>query len=159
VVADEVRTLAANTKDATDEITTMIASITSETKKMLVDSEQMREMTNESQEQIKAFEKRFTSFSTATQTTLNKISYAQKVNFASLVKVDHLVYKQNVYLAMSQGQESDEARAVSVDYHNCNLGKWYYEGEGQEYFGQLQAFKDLEKPHSMSIRQPMQLLN
>ncbi len=149
VVADEVRTLAANTKDATDEITSMIASITSETKKMLVDSEQMREMTNESQEQIQAFEKRFTSFSSATQTTLNKISYAQKVNFASLVKVDHLVYKQNAYLAMSQGQESDEAKAVGVDHHNCNLGKWYYEGEGQEHFSQLQAFKDLEKPHSI----------
>ncbi len=149
VVADEVRTLAANTKDATDEITTMIASITSETKKMLVDSEQMREMTNESQQQIQAFEKRFSSFSQATQATLNKISYAQKVNFASLIKVDHLVYKQNAYLAMSHGQESDEAKAVGVDHHNCNLGKWYYEGEGQEYFSQLQAFKDLEKPHSI----------
>ena len=149
VVADEVRTLAANTKDATGEITTMIASITSETKKMLVDSEQMREMTNESQEQIQAFEKRFASFSSATQATLNKISYAQKVNFASLIKVEHMVYKQNAYLAMIHGQDSDEARAVSVDHHNCNLGKWYYEGEGQEFYSQLQAFKDLEKPHSI----------
>ncbi len=149
VVADEVRALAANTKNATDEIASMIASITDKTRKMLVDSEQMRDMTNESQEQIKAFEKRFASFASATQTTLNKISYAQQVNFASLVKIDHLVYKQNAYLAINHGQGSDEAKAVSVDHHNCNLGKWYYEGEGQQYFSQLQAFKDLEKPHSV----------
>lgn len=149
VVADEVRTLAANTKNATDEITTMIASITNDTKKMMVDSEQMRDMTNESQEQIQAFEQRFSSFASATQVTLNNISYAQQVNFTSLVKVDHMVYKQNAYLAIINGQDSGEAKAVSVDHHNCNLGKWYYEGEGQQLFSQIQAFKDLEKPHSI----------
>ncbi len=149
VVADEVRTLAANTKNATDEITTMIASITSDSHTMMLDSKQMREMTNRSQQQITAFEKRFSSFAESTRVTLEKISYAQQVNFASLVKVDHLVFKQNAYLAMSHGQDSEEARAVSVDHHNCNLGKWYYEGHGKENFSTINAFKLLEKPHSI----------
>lgn len=161
VVADEVRTLAANTKNATNEITSMIANITADTSKMLTDSEQMREMTNESQSNINDFEEKFTRFSTSAQTTLKKISYAQTVNFASLIKTDHLVFKQNAYMAVIHGQDSEEANSVSVDHHNCRLGKWYYEGDGRDNFSKIPAFKALETPHAQvhnSIHEVIQLI-
>jgi len=148
VVADEVRTLAANTKNATDEITSMISNVTDDTKKMLSDSEQMRIMTNDSQHEINAFEVKFSDFSESIHSTLKKINYAQQVNFASLVKIDHLVFKQNGYMAINQGQNSEEALAVSVDHHNCRLGKWYYEGYGQEKYSATASFKHLETPHA-----------
>lgn len=147
VVADEVRNLAANTKKATDEITSIIAKITVDTQKMLVDSEQMRKMTKDSQSEVINFEQKFSEFSRSSQQTYDKISYAEKVNFASLVKIDHLLFKQNGYMAMNTGNTSEEALAASVDHNNCRLGKWYYEGEGQQNFRQSSAFKELELPH------------
>ncbi|MCP3849048.1 MAG: hypothetical protein GY694_02245 [Gammaproteobacteria bacterium] len=148
VVADEVRTLAANTKNATDEITSMISSVTDDTKKMLSDSEQMRIMTNDTQREINAFDVKFTDFSESTHSTLKKINYAQQINFASLVKIDHLVFKQNGYMAINQEHNSEEALAVSVDHHNCRLGKWYDEGYGQEKYSTTPSFKHLETPHA-----------
>lgn len=148
VVADEVRTLAANTKKATDEITSMIAHINLDTKKMLIDSEEMREMTNISQTEINDFEKQFAKFSASSQETYQKISYAQRVNFASLIKIDHMIFKQNGYMSISKGKDSEEAKAVSVDHHNCRLGKWYYEGEGHDDYNGLTEFIALEKPHA-----------
>ena len=36
-----------------------------------------------------------------------------------------------------------------VDCHNCRLGKWYYEGDGNASFSNTPSFKSLEKPHSI----------
>jgi len=162
VVADEVRTLAANTKNATDEINSMISSITSDTKNMLVDSEQMREMAKSSQIEIADFEKKFEGFSASSYATLEKISHAQRITFASLVKTDHMVFKQNGYMAINKGKDSEEAIAVGVNHHNCRLGKWYYEGDGKKHFSDTHAFHELEAPHAKvhnAIHQVIELID
>ncbi len=148
VVADEVRNLAANTKTATDKITSMISSITADTETMLIDAEQMRNMTKDSQTVITDFEQKFSGFAASSQATLEKIDYAQAINFASLVKLDHLVLKQNGYAAVNLDIEPDGSEAAQYDHHQCRLGKWYYEGEGRDSFSHTTAFKALEAPHA-----------
>jgi len=39
-----------------------------------------------------------------------------------------------------------QSDAIS-DHHHCRLGKWYYEGEGQECFSKLSGYKNIEQPH------------
>ncbi|MCG8487600.1 MAG: CZB domain-containing protein [Chromatiales bacterium] len=58
-----------------------------------------------------------------------------------------MIYKQKAYKSFHAGTDNEDANAVKVDHHNCRLGKWYYEGFGQETFGHLIAFKELEEPH------------
>ncbi|MCB1862960.1 MAG: CZB domain-containing protein [Gammaproteobacteria bacterium] len=148
VVADEVRNLAANTKNATNEITQMISNIIEDTEKMMADAEQMRAMANDSQGEMVDFKEKYSGFAESSRTTLQKIDYAQSINFASLVKLDHLVYKQNAYIAVNKGVDADEASAVWDDHHSCRLGKWYDEGEGREKFSRTKSFKALEQPHA-----------
>jgi hypothetical protein len=67
-------------------------------------------------------------------------------NFVELAKVDHLVFKFEVYkvvLGLSGKTVDDFA-----SHTKCRLGKWYYEGEGRELFSQSSGYKGLEKPHA-----------
>jgi hypothetical protein len=66
-------------------------------------------------------------------------------NFLELAKIDHLVFKFEVYkvvLGLSEKTVDDFAL-----HTKCRLGKWYYEGEGREYFSKFPAYGCLEKPH------------
>jgi methyl-accepting chemotaxis protein len=148
VVADEVRNLAANTKEATDKISSLIGQITDDVGNMLEDSVQMKEMAQDSHHHIEAFRGKFEAFATAAETVCERVSLTQRVSFASMVKVDHMVFMQNGYLAIWNGVDSPEGEAVGVDHHNCRLGKWYYEGIGKEQFSATTAYKQLEMPHS-----------
>lgn len=147
VVADEVRKLAENTKNASESIGRIMQMLQGEASKMLTDSEEMREIANSSQGVIGRLEHKFGQFYESAVTTLDNARYAQDLSFASLVKVDHVVYKQRGYVLINDLQNDDFRKAVGVDHHNCRLGKWY-EGEGKAIFGSTTAFKNLVEPHS-----------
>ncbi|MEW5893733.1 MAG: CZB domain-containing protein [Pseudomonadota bacterium] len=65
--------------------------------------------------------------------------------FVELAKVDHLVFKFEIYrvlLGLSDKQPGDFA-----SHTTCRLGKWYYEGEGQACFSRLPGYREIENPH------------
>ncbi len=162
VVADEVRNLAANTKKATDEITAIIESISQDAAAMLESAGQMIVMADESKSEISHFEEQFERFAEAADQTLNRVSYAQAINFASLVKIDHMVYKQNGYMAIHNGVDSAEAQAAQVNHQGCRFGHWYYEGEGKSLYQDTRAYRQIESPHRdvhQFTRQAVELLN
>ncbi len=148
VVADEVKNLAANTIKATDDIRSVVQSFQKETGVMQKNSNEMLEMANEVQQEMANMSVNFNQFAQMAQTTYTSVNFAHDISYASLVKVDHMIYKQKVYKTFHAGTENDDARSVQVDHHNCRLGKWYYEGDGEQNFGHLRAFKELEEPHS-----------
>jgi methyl-accepting chemotaxis protein len=147
VVADEVRALAKNTKEATLQIAPAIERFNQEATHMLQDSDSMRNMANESSATIGRFGSYFDEFATSAQTALDKLSTARDMSFASLVKLDHLIYKQNAYRSLETGADSQEAQAVTLDHHHCRLGKWYESGEGAELFSDTPSYGKLEAPH------------
>jgi methyl-accepting chemotaxis protein len=146
VVADEVKNLAENTKLATDEIQEVVETFQSETQTMQSDSSEMLEMANGVQQAVEAMDHNFNEFAQQAQTTFTSVGYAHDICYASLVKVDHMIYKQKAYKSFHAGTNNEDAQAVQTDHHNCRLGKWY-EGAGREIFGHLTAFRDLEEPH------------
>lgn len=160
VVADEVRKLAENTKNASESIGRTMQMLQSEAAKMLVDSEEMHEIANSSQGVISSLENKFGQFYESAITTLSGVRYAQDLSFASLVKVDHVIYKQRAYVLVNNANNHEFKIAVGVDHHNCRLGKWY-EGPAKEVFGDTPSFRKLLEPHSKvhgSVHSMLQLM-
>jgi len=147
VVADEVRKLAENTKNASVSIGRVMEDLMREAEIMLEDSVGMREMAQSSRRVVGDVKVSFSQFSASARTTLDRTHHALDKSFASLVKVDHIIYKQRAYMALNTGGEQVYVDAVAVDCHGCRLGKWYYEGDGYHRFGRLQAYRAMEAPH------------
>jgi methyl-accepting chemotaxis protein len=147
VVADEVRKLAENTRKASESIGRVMEILTAEAQRMLDDSHAMRDMAGSSRQVIGEMEGRFMHFASSAQETQGRSARAQYMSFASLVKVDHIIYKQRAYMALNTGGDQTYADPVKVDHHHCRLGLWY-EGEGHAEFGGTHAYTALAGPHS-----------
>ncbi|OGS80990.1 MAG: hypothetical protein A2Z94_04400 [Gallionellales bacterium GWA2_55_18] len=156
VVADEVRKLAENTKNASESIGSIMQMLQGEAAKMLEDSKEMHEITNSSQDVIGQLEQKFGQFYESAVITLSGARYAKDLSFASLVKVDHIIYKQRAYALINDPGNDEFKRAVDVDHNGCRLGHWYA-GEGKEVFGNSPSFRSLSAPHS-KVHECMQLM-
>ncbi len=148
VVADEVKALSERTKNATIEVSQTLLTFRNRVVNMLESTNTTQELTQEVSSMVDEFYNHFSELSSSANTTIDRLGFAKNQAFGSLIKLDHIVYKQNGYMALSKPKEPcDEAQAVEVDHHNCRLGKWYYGGQGKELFGHTRAFKALEAPH------------
>ncbi|HEB78232.1 MAG TPA: chemotaxis protein, partial [Methylothermaceae bacterium] len=148
VVADEVKALSNRTKEAAVEISRILQSFGASVEAISREASDSVALAQQMQPVVETFSARFDEFEDAAAKTIISANNAQETSFSTLVKVDHVIYKQNAYLAVSDPERNvDEANAIAVDNHSCRLGKWYYEGIGKERFSQLPSYKRLEKPH------------
>ena len=147
VVADEVRTLAEHTKKATLEIAPVIESFTKEAEKMLRDADALQAIAADSSESIGAFSEQMGDLSASADSASDILDKAADVTFAVLVKLDHILYKQNAYRSIDEGEDSASAQAISVDHHNCRLGQWYESGDGAQRFSNMPSYSRLVDPH------------
>lgn len=155
VVADEVRKLAENTIKASSEIDDVMSQLRLDATRMLDDSHAMKGMADNSRGSVGELEQRFQSFAEAAHSSLTRIGYVHDLSFASLAKIDHLIYKQNAYLSRYLGPNSAEAKAVAVDEHQCRFGRWFDEGGEAEGLRQSRSFSQLAAPHAQ-VHQKMQ---
>ena len=65
--------------------------------------------------------------------------------FVEVAKVDHLIYKAEIYKVF-MGLSNKNATDFS-SHTACRLGKWYYEGDGKERFAGLPGYREIEEPH------------
>ena len=144
VVADEVRSLAAKTADATRQIkdhVERISSYSGETRRgldgMVASSERMQEQTDRINDVIGEV----TSLS---QGMIATISRQAAGSFMEAVKLDHILYKMRIYKVLAG--DSDEGPQDFASHRHCRLGKWYFEGEGTALTGSP-AYRELERPH------------
>ena len=70
----------------------------------------------------------------------------KNVIYAALIKLGHMIYKQNGYQAFLGGPDSTTYKAIMVDHHDCKLGKWYY-GDAKSCCAHLPHFAGIENPH------------
>ncbi|WP_443089899.1 CZB domain-containing protein [Zoogloea sp.] len=66
-------------------------------------------------------------------------------SFVEVAKIDHIVFKFRIYLAVFGLQPLDVG--ALPDHTACRLGKWYYTGEGQACFSRLPGYREVEPPH------------
>lgn len=144
VVADEVRKLASRTSAATQEISSLVNAIQSATQSAKV---AMVALSDQSQ----ALSSAGTGASRSMQDMMGQfrkmeasIEGSALRGFLEVVKMDHLVYKFEIYQVLF-GLVDRKPDSFS-SHRNCRLGKWYYEGDGRTLSGKA-AFRDLERPH------------
>ncbi|MFC5300338.1 CZB domain-containing protein [Azospira restricta] len=71
-------------------------------------------------------------------------------SFVELAKVDHLIFKFDVYqIALGVVRKRPEELS---EHTACRLGKWYYEGEGKACFARLDGYRAMEEPHAQVHR-------
>jgi chromosome segregation ATPase len=161
VVAEEVRNLAEKTKTASASIGHIMNELLNDTASMCDDSNAMRTQTANTRKVVEELAARFRGFANSAHETLKEINHTQNQCFATLVKVDHIIYKQRAYMSVTSHGDSQYTQPVSVDHHNCRLGKWYYQGEGKQRFSGQPSFANLETPHQMvhsSAHQSLELI-
>ena len=149
VVADEVRTLAENTKNATEKINKTITKFSNATKTIVEDTDSMANITDESKIAISQFEQNITKVSDISMQTYNKVNYTQMVAEIALAKVHQMVYVQQGYRMVETGSNSEAAAAVRVSHTECNVGHWLTDGRGAEHYAHLPSYKKIDLPHEV----------
>jgi methyl-accepting chemotaxis protein len=144
VVADEVRKLAERTGKATNEIEINISTLQQEANEIRSNSDRISEIAQNSTDVIHAFENTFTQLNTLANESSKAAVKIQNRLFATLVKVDHIIFKSRAYSVLL---EEDE-KAVFGDHTQCRMGKWY-NANGKERFGHTKSFKELDAPHAI----------
>lgn len=149
VVADEVKALSNRTKEAAIEVTETINSFSERVADMVQQAEISSQAAEEINTQVQQFREQFANIATSAEDTQRYIAYAKDCTFGSLIKADHVIFKQNGYVALDDTKDrTEELQAVSVCHTDCRLGQWYFEGEGFESFKSTKAYKLMDAPHA-----------
>lgn len=141
VVADEVRKLAEKTQKATAEVEMNINLLKQNANEMYSQSEQVEQISIDSNSHIMSFSEKFTELvNEAHSTNSNAVNIVSEI-FVSLAKLDHIAFKANGYKEIFAKSGKQLA-----DHTSCRLGKWYA-GAGKERFGANQNFAKINTPH------------
>lgn len=144
VVADEVRKLAEQTKKATQEIGISVQTLQQNGTEMETKAEDIQRETVVLNQFLQGFDGSMNKLKEDTTTINHNLHNIQNRIFIGLVKIDHVVFKDNAYSAITLG----DSKASFSNHHNCRLGKWY-SGKGKELFGDAQSYSKIDVPHSV----------
>ena len=148
VVADEVRTLADNTKTATAKITNIIRRVVDSSNHILAESALIEEYSSVSQGLVTEFDQNFSEFSDVAQRTSESIAHSRMVSSLTHAKLDHVLYMQRAYRSIEVGADSKEAQAVRIDEKQCNFNHWLNSEEGGSNYNHLPSYAHIDAPHS-----------
>ncbi len=144
VVADEVRKLAEKTQKATKDIAIVIKAMQQESNDINGSVEETNTLTINMRENVNEMVAMMKSLSLCSHTSKYTLYMVNNIVFCSLAKLDHVIYKNNLYSFML-GTSDDFG---ITDHKSCRLGKWYYEGDGYKNFRNTQGYKSLEAEHA-----------
>jgi len=145
VVADEVRKLAERTTNATAEIEQLVGSVQADTADASAGIQSLAgEAARYSEDGLQATQSMHGLVDLARDME-GAIAASALRSFVEVAKVDHLLFKFEVYrvaMGLSDKREGDFSSHTA-----CRLGKWYYEGDGRHCFSRLPGYREVEDPH------------
>ncbi len=147
VVADEVRALSGRTAHATADISRLIQLVQQDVEKART---KMREVAEESTElnarAASASENLDRMLAASTQIEQTVTAGALR-SFIMNAKIDHVIYKMELYRLLLGLRDTIRPEDIA-DPKTCNLGRWYYEGEGRECYSKLPGYAEIEPLHN-----------
>ncbi len=144
VVANEVKNLANQTSSVSTQIQKIVGGIQEEIKNTNTEFKEIDKSISVIHKHTNLFDKEIHSLNDTTKHFLNELDDLGDDVFVSLAKIDHVLWKTNSYLSVYENKPAFKF----VDHHNCRLGKWYFEGNGQKYFSTTPSYKKLNQPHA-----------
>ncbi len=145
VVADEVRKLAERTAKATSEISTIVTAIQDETGRTRTQMEGWAAKSQVFSREVAGVMGNMKHLLELSHQMEGTISAAALRSFVEVVKIDHILYKFEIYkVFMGISDRNAESFAPHTD---CRLGKWYFEGEGRDCFSKLDGYAAMANPH------------
>lgn len=145
VVADEVRKLAEKTQKATKEIAIVVKSMQQEASDIQASTDETSRITEEVKVDIDEIYNKIDRHKIYAQITKYSVYDSNNYIFCSLAKLDHTIYKSNLYGLVFNLSNSFK----QVQHNECRLGKWYFEGEGKKFFASTQGYKNLDNYHEV----------
>ncbi len=145
VVADEVRKLAEKTGTATKDISLVVKAMQQETNQAETNTTEVNSIVLETKEKIEDLNIKIKSFEANASRSQYEVEHISDKIFTSLAKIDHVIYKHNVY-ALIFGEENS---FKSTAHTECRLGKWYTQGVGKENFSNMPSYPKLDAPHAI----------
>ncbi len=146
VVADEVRKLAERTTKATAEISGLVGQIEGDTgvatASMTALAAEARRASVQGGEATESMQ-RLLGLSTQME---QAIAASALHSFIEVAKMDHLIFKFNIYKAFFH--LNTLTAADITDHTGCRLGKWYYQGDGRDCYSKLPGYREMETPHA-----------
>lgn len=143
VVADEVRQLAGKAHRASTEIETLINAMQVQTRHI----EQCVDVTVSTTDRIGLSVTQIVSdvkkMSDCSQHMVEVINQTSQLTFLNTVKLDHAVWKNEVYQKIELKKFDD----IVNKHTECRLGKWYFQGEGSQLYSKLTSYKAIDTPH------------
>ncbi len=155
VVADEVRTLATNTNKSAQEVSELVKGIISKTSETVNSVSTIQDNNSQLSSNFEALNNDYGTIIDHCSSMKNTITNAAIRSFIQTVKLDHIVWKGEVY-AVANGTSNKSIDDFS-NHTMCRLGQWYNSEEAQN-FKQLSAFKQLEEPHKEVHRNGVEAL-
>ncbi|WP_404396447.1 methyl-accepting chemotaxis protein [Pseudoalteromonas phenolica] len=144
VVADEVRALANNTNESANEVSDLVKQIMDTTQQTVNAVNVIQSSNSNLSESISQLNEDYSSIVGNCSSMKDTIIDATTQTFVQTVKLDHVVWKSDVYNHLI-GHNSQPISAFA-DHMSCRLGNWMT-SEGQQKFGDLSSFKRLDNPH------------
>jgi hypothetical protein len=155
VVADEVRKLAEKTQTATKEISLVVKAMQQETNEAETSTNEVNSIVIETKDQIVDLSSKIQSFEANASRSQYEVEHISDKIFTSLAKIDHVIYKHNVY-ALIFGEENSFKQ---TSHKECRLGQWYTNGVGKENFSKMPSYPKLDAPHAIVHDQANLLAN
>ncbi|KZN64954.1 methyl-accepting chemotaxis protein [Pseudoalteromonas luteoviolacea] len=144
VVADEVRALANNTNASANEVSDLVTKIIDTTQLTVKDVSVIQDSNKVLSSSIEHLNDEYGQIVTSCGSMRNTISNATQQTFIQTVKLDHVVWKSEVYNVITG--ISHKAVTDFADHTSCRLGKWIA-GDGAKLYSDNSAYRRLEQPH------------
>ncbi len=145
VVADEVRKLAERTAKATSEISIIVTAIQDETHHARTQMEEWAAKSQAFSGEVGGVMENMKHLLDLSHTMEGTISAAALRSFVEVAKIDHILYKFEIYKVFMG--ISEKAADSFASHTSCRLGKWYFEGEGKDCFSKLDGYQAVAAPH------------
>jgi len=155
VVADEVKQLSNKTKEAAQSVSQILENFSQQVGSSLEGARESNSLAEHISREVEGFQQRFAEVAEDADITLGQVEYIKDQSFASLLKVDHIIAKQQGYAGLNSVDQNQDLVSTEQD----RLQRWIHKTEGTK-MGQLPGFariKEQEQSVQTSIQEALQL--
>jgi archaellum component FlaC len=145
VVADEVRKLAERTQSATSEIASVVDGMHKDISNLLTNTSNVQSNMGAVSNNTDELHTMVETFNRNANRVMYETMHMSNQIFANLAKVDHIIFKNNLYNSVLEGTNTFSC----VNHNECRLGDWYNDGKGKEFFSDTSGYRELLSPHKV----------